>query len=174
MDERLPTDEDLAWMRDFGNDLHKQAAMEIVSRREQLCIKDEQIAGLRTKVEKLGRGIARANKAIGARNRKNAAMGQEVERLKGVISARGAQSCETKAWYELANFELGRLRHATKQLVEQLDLINNDEQYKAVWICFSNHGGRYSGPTYTISLENARKVLGALGRKATDCGEPED
>lgn len=34
MAETLPTEEDLAWMRDFGNDLHKQAAAKIRELRD--------------------------------------------------------------------------------------------------------------------------------------------
>ena len=54
--------------------------------REYCRIKDEQIAGLRAKLERLGSGMARANKAIGRRNRQNAAMGQEIENLKNSIT----------------------------------------------------------------------------------------
>ncbi len=62
------------------------AILDGVRHREHLRIKDEQIVGLRAKLEGKGHGIARAEKAIGRRNEQNAALGQEIERLKAKIT----------------------------------------------------------------------------------------
>ena len=44
-------------------------------------------------------------------------------------------------------------------LITRLDEVHEDEQYKSVWFSYHNHGGRYTGPTYTQELMIARKAL---------------
>lgn len=75
MSETLPTDEDLAWMKDFGNDLHKQAAAEIrelrdlsTRRKDLIEYREEELANthadnakLREDLKKYGRHTNRCS-----------------------------------------------------------------------------------------------------------------
>lgn len=57
--------------------------------------------------------------------------------------------------------DVGTLVGALDNLVSRLELIGENEQYKAVWVLHAAHGGKYTGPTYTAELAAARAVLEA-------------
>lgn len=51
---------------------------------------------------------------------------------------------------------------ALRKLVERLELIHADPQYKSVWVLAGNRGFAYSGPTYTDELTAAKAALAAI------------
>ncbi len=55
--------------------------------------------------------------------------------------------------------EIRRLREALAGLVNRLDEVHDDERYQSVWVLYQIHGGKYTEPTYTEALENARRAL---------------
>jgi hypothetical protein len=57
---------------------------------------------------------------------------------------------------------------ALKALVEKLDAIEKDPQYKGIWTLHWAHGGDYTGPTYTKEIADAKKVLENLDEPRMD------
>jgi hypothetical protein len=55
--------------------------------------------------------------------------------------------------------EKARLQPALKRLVDKLDLIGEDPQFRSVWTMHKVHGGNYTGPTYVEELKEARAAL---------------
>jgi hypothetical protein len=59
---------------------------------------------------------------------------------------------------------------AAKALVAKLNSLPEDGRYMAVWSCYQNHGGKYTGPFYVDELkelENELARLAAAGVKTT-------
>lgn len=48
---------------------------------------------------------------------------------------------------------------ALRALVQKLDAVHEDPQYKGVWMMHHVHGGRYTGLKYEVELHNARVVV---------------
>ena len=46
-----------------------------------------------------------------------------------------------------------------RELSEKLRLINNNEQYKSIFIQYQNRGGKYIGPSYADELERLEEAL---------------
>lgn len=51
------------------------------------------------------------------------------------------------------------LRRASQKLADQLDLIGNSEEYKAVFASAMAHGVEYTGPTYSKELKGVKRLL---------------
>jgi hypothetical protein len=58
-----------------------------------------------------------------------------------------------------------------KTLVEKLVALENDVQYRAVWLHYFNHGGVYIGPKYTDELNAAIQYLIGIDNAKTSVGE---
>ena len=65
------------------------------------------------------------------------------------------------------------LREPLQDLVDQLDLIAADPEFKSVWTLHIIHGGYYSGPTWVDALERARQALAEEEKATMDGSEGE-
>jgi hypothetical protein len=57
--------------------------------------------------------------------------------------------------------EDGQLRRALRGLVDKLDEIAADPEFKTVWALSHSHGLSYHGPTWVEALAAARAALSA-------------
>lgn len=48
---------------------------------------------------------------------------------------------------------------AAQRLVDKLELIHKDEQYKSIWFLAANHGLNYTGPKYEKELKALKEAL---------------
>lgn len=55
--------------------------------------------------------------------------------------------------------EVDRIVEILNKLVNKLELIHEDSNYKTVWSMYYIHGGRYNGPNYMEELRDAKQVL---------------
>jgi len=46
-----------------------------------------------------------------------------------------------------------------EDLVNKMDEVHNDPQFKSVWVLAMIHGNAYKGETYTLELEALRREL---------------
>jgi len=54
-------------------------------------------------------------------------------------------------------------RKALQRLVEQLEWVHQQPQYRSVWEMYMIHGGDYrNGPSYEAELRAARKALSTI------------
>jgi hypothetical protein len=60
--------------------------------------------------------------------------------------------------------ENARLRKAAQALSDRLEVVHNDDSYRAVWSLSHAHCGGYTGPRYDTELAELRRAL-------TDTGE---
>jgi len=57
---------------------------------------------------------------------------------------------------------MSELREALQGLVDRLDEIAANDEFKSVWTLHHVHGGRYAGPTWVDALERARAALATV------------
>jgi hypothetical protein len=60
--------------------------------------------------------------------------------------------------------EIKALREAAQALSDRLEVVHNDDSYRAVWSLSHAHCGGYTGPRYDTELAELRRAL-------TDTGE---
>ncbi len=65
-----------------------------------------------------------------------------------------------------------QLRELVGRLVEKLEIVDNDPQYRSVWTLYLAHGGRYKGPTYQEELDAVRLELAASLKDSREAKEP--
>ena len=58
-----------------------------------------------------------------------------------------------------------RLYNALKDLLEKMEEIHENPQYKGVWAFFHAHGQDYTGPTYEKEFQTAKNTLLTLERR---------
>lgn len=71
------------------------------------------------------------------------------------------QLTAVRAERDEAQHALESARKALETLVTRLHVVHKDERYLAVWMCYINHGGTYSGPFYVDELKAAETALAA-------------
>ncbi len=120
---------------------------------------EDENSGFGTKIEEQEKEIAQLREECERRTRLCSECGKgfldedwaiEREELEKQVATLTQQNADLKEAYE-----------ALKNLIERLDAVHEDPQYKGVWTLHHVHGGRYTGLTYTKALEQARKALEA-------------
>ena len=64
-----------------------------------------------------------------------------------------------KALEELLREEREKYSAALSNLVDAIECVHSDPEYKSVWTLHHIHGGKYKGPGYGEELERARAIL---------------
>lgn len=68
----------------------------------------------------------------------------------------------------VSHYEESPAEDILKELVEKIIALENNDQYKSVWLHFFNHGGVFTGPNYTKELQAACDYLnGVVSEKDT-------